>query len=558
MQKRLTKATVDDTATMAFWEGGFRSGGTRGQKNQIRASSCIFAVSLMVACSVEGARIPLLRHGDDMPADVVAAFALGSADNVTQAFTEEECTAEGRSASLQTPPLLRRVDDMPPDFTAAFAFGSPGDVAQPIAARSGYMVENGGVASDNEELHEGRTPPKMRRLNAGPAVGSEGGPVLSTPCSDSNDVPLEHVCDGRTPPKMRRLAAEESHAAEARAEEPVLTAFEILSSEVSAFWDRWSWASKGELAQGGEGAAKVMETGVVKEGSPSPSVDAAAKVAVVEDGEGTTPAEVETNERAQAKTDGCSASGSDDGHETIRTSSSAATVPSAGQSDTDNGGRAAGQPLGGRCSSSLFAFFSALEDLHQPADEGPERTPAAAYAHGLAGIRLRDKLVEPLSASGSQEVHGADGREVDQHRLLEQVLGHAVLTQGRMACLRAEGQKLQQSFKSQRRGSVKPTTAMIQALETRAKHATGLHSQATASQARVLAQGRVLSTSPAEKRSHQGERKLAYGLDATLHFEASIEVFKAQGTTTYYLLLTTYHLLLTTYYLPGVQGTRHH
>ena len=60
---------------------------------------------------------------------------------------------------------------------------------------------------------------------------------------------------------------------------------------------------------------------------------------------------------------------------------------------------------------------------------------------------------------------------------------------------------------------------------------TGLPAQATASQARVLAQGRLTRLTPAEKRKHQRERRMSLGLDATLHFEASIEVFKAQGTT---------------------------
>ena len=70
----------------------------------------------------------------------------------------------------------------------------------------------------------------------------------------------------------------------------------------------------------------------------------------------------------------------------------------------------------------------------------------------------------------------------------------------------------------------KPAGAMHEA-------SSSTHAQATASQARVLAQGRLTRLAPAEKRKHQRERRMSLGLDATLHFEASIEVFKAQGTT---------------------------
>uniref|UniRef100_A0A7S2NKX9 Uncharacterized protein n=1 Tax=Haptolina brevifila TaxID=156173 RepID=A0A7S2NKX9_9EUKA len=163
-----------------------------------------------------------------------------------------------------------------------------------------------------------------------------------------------------------------------------------------------------------------------------------------------------------------------------------------------------------RSSISSTTLFQALEALNSPG-----RGPA------LRQMSIVPRVREKEAASESE---GGDQR---QDRLLE----HEFHVEERMEALRREGQKLHSSFKSVRRSSVAPTASMMQVLEARAKEDALLHAQATASQARVHASGRMLDSSPAEKRSHQGERNIAYGLDATLGFEASLEVFKAHGKT---------------------------
>jgi len=105
---------------------------------------------------------------------------------------------------------------------------------------------------------------------------------------------------------------------------------------------------------------------------------------------------------------------------------------------------------------------------------------------------------------------------------------HEMHVEQRVDVLREQREKLHKSF-NRRRLSVRPTASRVQALEVRAKEMARLHAEATAYQARVLEEGRMVDSLPAEKRSQKGARQLAHGLDATLGFEAALDLFKARG-----------------------------
>lgn len=87
-------------------------------------------------------------------------------------------------------------------------------------------------------------------------------------------------------------------------------------------------------------------------------------------------------------------------------------------------------------------------------------------------------------------------------------------------------------FRSRRRTSITPTKTMIDALQTRAKNEAHLHADATAVQARFLAEDRIdVGNTQAATKSMRRNRRLSCGMEAGLAFEALTKVFASQGTT---------------------------
>jgi len=97
--------------------------------------------------------------------------------------------------------------------------------------------------------------------------------------------------------------------------------------------------------------------------------------------------------------------------------------------------------------------------------------------------------------------------------------------------LKKQSSTVYSSFKNKRRTSIAPTAPMLQALVTRAKQDALAHKQATVLQAQVLTAGRAAEVVAGEKKGHRRNRRITLGLDATLSYEAQLQLFQEQGTT---------------------------
>lgn len=143
----------------------------------------------------------------------------------------------------------------------------------------------------------------------------------------------------------------------------------------------------------------------------------------------------------------------------------------------------------------------------------------------FAGLSLQELRLAPTAQESADEL--ADELQEAKQQIVD--------VETRMNKLRDESTSHHSMFKSVSKSSVKPSAAMLQVLESRARDNAAAHAAATAAQAKAIAEAELKGASPTQpqagKAADARKLRMSFGLDAALAFESLTQVWATSGTT---------------------------